>query len=504
MLRDNDLSPAEFEQSERDAMIADLLRQMVENGVQVSDQEARFDFDQRNARLALAYIEVPSAQFAAKVTPNGKQLEDYYKRNGEKFREPERVKIVFVGYDPSVLAGKINPSDKEIEEYYEKNKAAVFTHPFQVRARHILLSVPAGATAKEKAGIKHRAEDILRRVKAHGDFSKLAAQYSDDSGNKFKGGDLGFFGRGEMVKPFENAAFKLKPGELTMVETQFGYHVIRLEESRPARVDTLAEARPQIVEALRRKAGGAIARGALNEDLAAGLAGGDLKDLAAKRGLEAVETPFFAADEPARGAEKSPELAQAAFKLEEGETRAVAGAAGSYLVKLVKREPSRIPPLTEIESKVSEAFVQEQAEIAARDSAQSILKQIKTADDFAKVAAADKLQVHDTGEFGREGGAVPPIGRFPEVTDAAGSVVEIPGLIDRVMEHGGDSYLFEVLSRKPPGDEAWEKDGPSFTERMLQSRREQAWTRFVDGLKERARISIDANQLGQTATESSM
>ena len=505
VLRENDLSPADFEQQERQAMTADLLHGMVTQGVQLSDGEARLDFDQHNAKLALAYTVIPYSQFAAKLSPTDKQMADYYNRNGQEFREPERVKILLVDYEPSALTEKLSPSDKEIEDYYNKNKSTEFTHPFQVRARHILIGVPAGATSQEKAGAKAKAEGILRQVKAHpGDFASLAAKFSDDPGTKDNGGDLGYFGRGQMVKPFEDAVFKLKPGQVTMVESQFGYHVVEAEDSRPARVDTLAQARPEIIDTLRRKTGSEIARKALNQDLGAALQGQDLKDLAQKRGLQAVETPFFAADEPVKGAEKSPDLAREAFKLQEGDTRAVPGAAGeSYLIKLIKREPSHIPPLAEIGPKVREALVQEMAERAARDFAESILKQIKTADDFSTVAARNQLEVHSTGEFGRAEGSIPLVGRFPEATDAAGLVVKVPGVIDRVLEHRGDSYLFEVLSRRPPDNDQWKKEGPAFTDRMLEERREQAWNRFTAGLKEHARITVDTNQLGGAA-ESSM
>ena len=505
VLRENDLTPADFEREERAVMIGDLLRGMVSQGVQISDAEARLDFDQRNANLALAYVAIPSSQFSAKQNPTDQQIADFYKRTGEKFREPERVQIVLVNYDSAALAEKINPSDKEIEDYYNRNKGTTFTHPFQARARHILISVQAGATDKEKAAAKAKAEGILAQVTAHPkEFASLAAQYSDDPGTKDNAGDLGYFGRGQMVKPFEDAVFKLKPGQFTMVESQFGYHVIQAEDSRPARVDTLAEARPDIIDTLRRKAGGEIAHKALQQDLSAALGGQDVSDLARKRGLQPVETPFFAADEPVKGAEKNPELAREVFKLQEGDIRALTAPNGaSYLVRLVKRQPSRIPPLKEIQPKVRAALVQEMAERAARDFAQSLLKQIKTTDDFAKVAASNKLEVHSTGEFSRAEGTVPVIGRFPEVTDAAGLVVKLPGVIDHAMEHGGDSYLFEVLSRRPPDDEEWKKEGPAFTDRMLEQRREQAWNHFLAGLKEHARITVDANQLGQAPAESS-
>ena len=100
---------------------------------------------------------------------------------------------------------------------------------------------------------KAKAEDILQKLKAGADFGKLAAQYSDDPGTRDKGGDLGYFNRGEMVKPFEDAAFKLKPGQMEIVESQFGYHVIRVEDIKAPHVDSINDARAVSKEELDRR-----------------------------------------------------------------------------------------------------------------------------------------------------------------------------------------------------------------------------------------------------------
>ena len=154
---------------------------------------------------------------------------------------------------------------------------------------------------------------------------KLAAKYSDDTSNKLEGGDLGTFGRGQMVKPFEDAVFAMKPGQIAMVETHFGFHVVKVEDLKPAHTDTLAEAKPKIIEELRTQAGAKLGREAAQEDLTAALSGGKLEDLAKKRGIDAVETPLFAQGEPAGGIEADRELMQAAFKLETGQVVAGAG-----------------------------------------------------------------------------------------------------------------------------------------------------------------------------------
>ncbi len=198
--------------------------------------------------------------------------------------------------------------------------------------------MPAGASDKEKAAAKAKALDVLKQAQSGGDFAKLAAKYSDDPSNKLEGGDLGTFGRGQMVKPFEDAVFAMKPGQIAMVETRFGFHIVKLDESKPAHTDTLAEAKPKIIDELRTQAGAKLGRAAAQEDLAAALAGASLQDLAKKRGIEAIETPLFAHGEPAGGAERDRELMEAAFKLDAGQVAIVPEKGAPYVIKLLVRQ----------------------------------------------------------------------------------------------------------------------------------------------------------------------
>jgi peptidyl-prolyl cis-trans isomerase D len=501
LLRANNLQPSEYEIGERKQMIADLMRNMINAGVQVSDDEAHHAYNLRNEKIGLRYIEIPYSDFTAKISPTEKQVADFYNKNAEQFREPARVKITFVHYSPLVLAAKYTPTDKEIQDYYKNNLKSAFSRPDQAHARHILIAVPAGATDAERAKAKLKAEDVLKQAQAGGDFAKLAVKYSEDPGSRLDGGDLGTFGRnGQMIKPFEDAVFAMKPGQITMVETRFGFHVVKLEEIKPAHTDTLAEAQPKIIDALRTQAGAKLARDATREDLAAALDGGSLQELAKKRGLDAVETPMFAENEPIKGAENDRELTQAAFKLEPGQTRIVPEKGAPYLIKLIAREPSRVPPLKEIETQVRDALVRSTAEADAGKQADKMLATIKSAADFDKAAAANKLAIKSVDPFPRVDHTVPGIGEFPEVTDAAATVPAVPGVIDRVMENGGNAYLFEVVSRTEPTDDDWKSAEKSFMQEYVEQRRAQAWTRYLDGLKNTARIKIDTDQLASGET----
>jgi peptidyl-prolyl cis-trans isomerase D len=344
---------------------------------------------------------------------------------------------------------------------------------------------------------------MLQKVKSGGDFAKLAQQYSDDPGTKDRGGELGYFARGEMVKPFEDAAFKLTPGQVTLVQSQYGYHVLQLEEIKKASQDTLEEAKPKIVAAIKQKMGSDLARQDVEQDLAAALEGHELKQLAHRRALVAVQTPYVSAEETVKGAESEPKLLTEAFKFEKGEIRALTNTSVPFLVKLADRTPSQIPPFSKIEDKVHAAFVRQKAELLAAAAAQAALKQIKDAADFSSAAAINHLQVHTTGEFPRANRQVPGIGPFAEATEAAAMVSKVPATLDRVLENGGNSFIFEVVGRTLPTEQEWKAEGPNFTQQFLQQRRATAWMNFINDLKLATPIAINTD-FGQSSAPSSM
>jgi peptidyl-prolyl cis-trans isomerase C len=148
------------------------------------------------------------------------------------------------------VARKVKVEDKEIEQYYEDNKAR-FEMPERIKVSHILIQVKKTASDMERKEAKARMEKVLQRARAGEDFAKLATEFSEDPGSKKRGGDLGFFSRGKMAPEFESAAFALKTGEVSdIVQTNFGLHIIRLDEKKEPFVQPLAMVREQLQQAL--------------------------------------------------------------------------------------------------------------------------------------------------------------------------------------------------------------------------------------------------------------
>lgn len=170
----------------------------------------------------------------------------------KELRELIRRNMVIENYVEQVVVPKQQVTEADAKEFYEKNPQT-FTQPEQVRASHILVSVDAKASEGERKKAKEKIEALLKQIKAGADFATVAKENSSCPSSK-QGGDLGYFRKGQMVKPFEDAAWALKPGEISgVVETQFGYHIIKLVEKKPASKMAFAEVKDKITDSLKRQ-----------------------------------------------------------------------------------------------------------------------------------------------------------------------------------------------------------------------------------------------------------
>jgi peptidyl-prolyl cis-trans isomerase D len=495
VLRSNNLLPAEYEQSVRARLTGELLRAMVMRGVYLSKAQIKQEYDRRHERFSLAYIEVPYTDFMTQIDPSEQQIEQFYKQHADNFREPERIKVQYLDYDPQRLGQGFNPTDSEIEKYYRANLPVRFTHPEERRVRHIFLSAstdPAARSAKAA-----RANELLAKLKQGADFAQIAREYSDDSATRLNGGELGFIGRGRMVKAFEDPVFKLKAGELSgVIDLPSGFDVVQVEEVRPARTDPLPAVRDEIVKGLRLQRGLEIAQRERREDFREALNGRSLTEIAQQRGLDVTETPFFAVGEqiPKLGADEA--FAREAMKLTKGSVALVRDRSGNaYLVRALDKEPAHIPLLKAVHDRVREALIQSLAQKAARERAAALLKQVKSPADMDAVAASAKLKVQKASDFDRASQTVPGIGRVPELMDTAATASHVPAMLPHVVEHDGDAYVVALVGRTPPPEKQWEQDQGEFEEQLLGARREAAWNAFLSALKQRAQIDVDPNQL---------
>lgn len=231
ILAQNRLTPSDFESRMRN----ELLQQQVRTGVAALAYQptsvANHALQIQQQKREVSVVEIKTSQFLPQVKVEPSEVQAYYEKHKDKFYVPEQVKLDYVMLSANALIPKVQVSDEEAKQFYQAN-AEKFQGNEQRRASHILIGFGAGATPQDKEAARKKAEEVLAEVKQHPDqFEALAKKYSQDPGSAEKGGDLGLFGRGMMVKPFEDAVFSMKPGEISdLVESEFGYHIIKLTE----------------------------------------------------------------------------------------------------------------------------------------------------------------------------------------------------------------------------------------------------------------------------------
>jgi peptidyl-prolyl cis-trans isomerase D len=195
--------------------------------------------------------------YLAKVQVKPEEVKSYFDANAKEFTIPERARVEFVELSLDAMAAKEAAPAEEVKRVYDEEvKLGRYGQPEERRASHILVSVAEDAPEAAKKAAQAKAEEIAARVRKNpASFAEVAKKESQDPGSGAQGGDLGFFRRGAMVKPFEDAVFAAKPNEIVgPVQSPFGYHVIRLAEVKPAKVKSFADASPEIEAALKKGA----------------------------------------------------------------------------------------------------------------------------------------------------------------------------------------------------------------------------------------------------------
>jgi peptidyl-prolyl cis-trans isomerase D len=487
-----------FEQRVRDDLLRQTLLQAVEQSALVPkvvlDRINRLGEEQREVRL----LRFEPKDYAAKVAATDAAIDAYYKNNRAQFETPESVKAEYLVLSLDDVAGQIAVPEAELKAYYEQNQAR-FGEPEQRRASHILLTAGEGGSAKDKAGAKKMAEDLLAKVRANpNSFAPLAKEYSKDPGSAAKGGDLGFFGRGMMVKPFEDAAFKLKEGEISdVVESDFGYHIIRVTGIKPATVKPFSEVRAEIEKDYRHQQAQKKFAEAVEQFTNTVYEQADsLKPAADKLKLTIQTADRVTRDGvPARpGAPQifTPRVVQALFS-DEGlnkkrNTEAIEVAPNTFVsARVVEHRPATLRPLAEVRDAIKARVERDEAARLAREAAQKALaglRQTPSDTGFAAPTTVSRAQPQ-----GLPPAALNAIMRVP--------AEKLPAFVEAQID-GGTYAVVQVLGSKLP-----EQPNPQQREALARTLKQQIGAAddlaYLDALRTKYKAEVLKSDLKPAA-----
>jgi peptidyl-prolyl cis-trans isomerase D len=487
------LTPSDFEDMLRRELMHDKLRQAVTGWITVSDADVETEYRRRNEKVKLEVVSFQADAFRQGLTATDDELTKQFESNKEKYRIGEKRRIRYILIDPQTLRAKIVPSAAEIEQYYNQN-IEQYSTPEQVHALHILFKTEG----KDEAAVRKQAEDVLKQAKAGADFGELAKKYSEDDGSKAKGGDLNFFGRGQMVPEFDQVAFTLPVGQISdLVKSQFGFHIIKVLEKKPATTQPLATAKDGIAETLKFQRAQAQASQVTERIAGALKSPGDLDKVAKQEGLTVKESNYFTREEPISGLGPSPQIASEAFALKDGTvSEAIRVPQGYAFITVTGKESSYIPKIEVVKERVRTDLTTKKAIEAAKAKATELDAKLKSAPDFAK-AAKDAGREVKTTEMIARGVVIPDAGVSPAI-DKVAFALPTGGVSDVIATDNG-AVIIRVADKTAvtPAELNTAKD--STRKQMISDRQNRFFSSYMERAKDKMRIEVYRDAL-QRAT----
>lgn len=491
------MAPHEFEEKERSQLLSNKLLHLITDTVQVTDKEAQELFHLSQEKINLSFVQVASADLVAGITVEKKEVEEFYNTHRESFRQPERVKFVYVAYPAAQFESGVQVSPQQMEAFYTEHKDDRFSTPARVHARHILFSLSPETAAEDKTKIRATATEILNRAKAGEDFATLAKTYSQDTGTASTGGDLGFFTRGRMVKPFEEAAFALPAGGVSdLVETIFGLHIIKVEAIEAERVRPLTEVQDEIRQELMRTQAQERARDQATRDREKIQNGAALEETARTSGVSVSESSLMGRAETLPELGSQPALLDAAFSLTPQQlSEPIAVKDTWYLVSPREKIPSAIPDFATVAAEAEKRCRSDKAEKLAKEKADTLLAQVKEKKDLAAVAAAEHLTVEETGFFTRQDSYIPKIGNLPDLKKAAFRLTSEDPVVPQTYLWGGNAFVAVFKERTLPPPQDFEKQKSTIRDELLKQKQATAIEELLRILKKRSTITYNHETL---------
>ena len=498
------LSVPEFEQALRDDLTVRKLRTVIGGGMAVSDAEVHEQFLRQKTRVRFDYAVLTTADLEKSVKLEDSELRAFFEKNQQEFANtiPEQRKVKYVVLDPARLPHPAKPLGNELDAYYRQH-AAEFRTPESARVSHILIKLPLPGNdgkvdAKQAESARAKADDVMKQLRAGGDFAALARKYSDDAATAKTGGSVGTLVQGSGSAPdIEKAAFSMPKGKVSdVIPTSYGYEIIRVDERVPAHQRTLEEVKGEIeplVQAAKnqseaQKLAHAVENGARN---------GSLEKAAADNGLTVQESGFVSRSDSLPGIGPSPQFAEAVFGMKPNAAPAsVALARGFAVAQVTEVKPPATPSFDQVKDRVATELKQQKAQSMLAQKTQELSDKARTSHNLREAAKAAGATVK-TSELVAPDGQVPELG---QISNSAPEVFDMkPGDISKPIVLGQKGAVIALLEKTAPTEAEFEVTKDQLKASLLERKRAEAEEVYVTSLRERldkqGRIVVDRKKL---------
>jgi len=403
LLAQQNITPEEFEADFRRTLLATRLREVAIEGTIISPREIEDEYKKRNEKVKVEYVKVSSDKYKAESAPSNDDLQNYFKANQQKYMMPESKNVGMLIADQTKLEQSITLNDGDLMKVYNQNQEQ-FRVPESVKLKRILLKTQ-GKPASDEAKIKAQADDLLKQVKAGGNFADLAKKNSEDPQSANTGGEI-TVSRGQMLPEVETVAFSLKPGESGVAKSSIGYDVIQVVSHEQARLKPFAEVKADLATQAKKvrvtdmmqqmadKAQAALKKDPAHPD-----------KVAADLGMQFVAADHVSTGKPFPEIGTSNDFEQALTGLKKGDVTPPVAIAGNQIVLGVVTDVFPPHPMTfdEAKDQVKTEVTQNKLNAAVQKHANYLLTAAKSGGDLAKAAKGMGLEVKTSSEFDRNG-----------------------------------------------------------------------------------------------------
>src|SRR5450432_737177 len=477
-----------FEELVKQEILVNKLRSLVVGTASVTDGEIRHQFEKAGTKVKFDYAIIKKDDLVKGLHPAEAELKAYFSLNQKNYVNsiPEKRQLKYVVFDTAKLMMEIQVTQQDFQSYYDKHREE-YRVSEQVNVRHILIKSPlpgpdGKVDAKAMDAARAKAQDVLKQLKAGGNFADLAKKYSDDPGSAKNGGSLGFIGKGRTVPEFEKAAFSLpKGGTSDLVQSSYGFHIIRVDDKQEAHLKSLDEVKVQIEPLIKQEKAGQAAQTAAAE-LLSQARGSTIEKAAAAKGLQVITTDFVTSNSLLPGVGIDQQFTNAAF----GQTAnappdLVQLHQGFAIYQVMAVKPPSTPSFEEVRSQVEQAFKNERASSLLAQKTQELSDRAK-ADHDLKKAAKELGAEYNTSDFVAPDGQVPDLGSMtgPAAVAFTLKTGEVSGAIGT--ETSGAVLM--VTDSQAPADADFAAKKDQIRDALLQNKQAEVFGLFVGNLRD--------------------
>ena len=515
MLARANLTPPIFEEEVRKELLLEKLRALISGSASVSDDQIRQQFVKENSKVKFEYAVLKQDDLRKGLHPTDGELKAFYESHKAQYNNsiPEKRKVKYAVVDLGKIQSGMQITHDDFAAYYDQHRDQ-YRVDQQAKVSHILIKTPLpapGGKVDEKGvtDAQHRAEDLLKQLKAGAKFEDLAKKYSEDPGSAKEGGSLGWIGKGRTVPEFEKAAFSQPKGQIgDLVKSSYGFHIIRVDDRQEAHMKTLEEVKDQIEPQLKQQKAQQIAQkqaeALLNQARSEGL-----DAAAATKGVPIITSDFVGRKDLLPGLGPATQFMDAVFGSTEKSPPDMAPVSQGFAVfQLLAVKPPSTPSFEEIRTKLEDEFKNERSSNVLSQKTQELSDRAKASHDLKK-AAKELGAAVKTSDFVLPDGQVPDIGSMSGQASVAFSMK--PGEISGPINSGSNGVVISVLESQKPNDADFAAKRDQIRDSLLQNKQQELFGLFISNLRDQMQKSgkIKINQeemktLTRSASEEGM